>query len=316
MTTQEQSQIQPIVSPTFSISLGNGAVQPKWNLKAKFTDFSQRLDLAPVKFKLVKESSWDLERANLVEPQYKAFLFLIGTRRDHMFVPTQDIDTMWHTHILDTRKYMTDCAQYFGEYIHHYPYLGLEDDKDAERAHKLFTATRVAMFDDLNINVPGLELSDCGSGGGCGGGGGSSCSSGTSCGGGHVSCGGGHHVSCSSGHSGGHDSGHGHGHGGGHSHGDPASSILPIIASCTSPSTTSRTPYIRTPYQPSTPSRSPDRPRQQEKKRGIFRKILGLSPAESDEGASGWYASVTPEFFNQSEYRPDAKALNELSQYH
>jgi hypothetical protein len=48
-------------------------------LRAKFTSFDQSLDLNPIKYKLRKDKDWTLDRANQVEPQYKAFLFLIGS---------------------------------------------------------------------------------------------------------------------------------------------------------------------------------------------------------------------------------------------
>jgi hypothetical protein len=38
-------------------------------LRAKFTSFNQTLDLNPIKYKLMKDKDWTLERANRVEPQ-------------------------------------------------------------------------------------------------------------------------------------------------------------------------------------------------------------------------------------------------------
>jgi hypothetical protein len=110
-------------------------------LRVKFSAFAEQFDLTPVKYKLVKEKDWTLRRAEIVEAQYKAFLFLLGTKEGRFFIPTLDIDEMWHTHILDTRKYMEDCANFFGEYVHHYPYLGLKDGEDEIKAQKLFAAT-------------------------------------------------------------------------------------------------------------------------------------------------------------------------------
>lgn len=39
---------------------------------------------------------------------------------DHL-VPTRDIDTVWHYHILDTHKYASDCKVVFGYFLHHNP---------------------------------------------------------------------------------------------------------------------------------------------------------------------------------------------------
>lgn len=32
-----------------------------------------------------------------------------------------DVDEIWHTHILNTTRYIADCEEYFGYYLHHTP---------------------------------------------------------------------------------------------------------------------------------------------------------------------------------------------------
>src|SRR5277367_5224593 len=217
-------------------------------LRAKFFTFNQSLDLNPIKYKLMKDKDWTLERANRVEPQYKAFLFLIGSKVKAEFVPTFDIDEMWHTHILDTRKYMMDCALHFGEYIHHYPYLGMKDEDDRSRTENLFASTWTTISAALNVKVHNLDVTSCGSGcgHGCGGHG---------CGGGHSSC-----------------AGHG-GHGSHGSHGDDDNSI---ISSCGS---SGGDDAKRKRREPPTPGDSSEAP---EKKRGILQRIFNLSPEAKD----------------------------------
>jgi hypothetical protein len=245
-------------------------------LRAKFTSFNQCLDLNPIKYKLMKDKDWTLERANRVEPQYKAFLFLIGSKVKAEFVPTFDIDEMWHTHILDTRKYMTDCALHFGAYIHHYPYLGMKDAEDRSRAESLFATTCTTIAEAFNINVHDLDATSCG--GGCGGG---SCGGGSGCGGGSCGghgCGGGH-SSCASGHS---DHG-GHGH-----HDNGNGDVTSIISSCGGGGDSER---------------KRRQPEDSDKRPGFWRRIFNLSPMAEK---ADWYASVTPEFFDPTEFRPDA----------
>jgi hypothetical protein len=254
----------------------NPAILPSTmqELRANFTSFTQTLDLTPIKYKLMKDKDWSLQRANQVEPQYKAFLFLIGSRVKAEFVPTFDIDEMWHMHILDTRKYMADCALHFGEYIHHYPYLGMKDAEDRSRAESLFAATCSTIADTLGINIHDLDASSCG--GGCGHGCG-----GHGCGGGHSSCAGGHS-----------DSGSHGGHGTNNDSGD-----VGIITSCGSGGDEQRKRR-----QP--PEDDPN------KKPGFWRRIFNLSPMAEK---ADWYASVTPELFNPTEFRPDALAIQTMS---
>lgn len=80
------------------------------------------LDLADVKRRLCDSEGegWSPEVADLVEQRYKRFLYL-GEQLDFPAVPTRDIDTMFHAHILHTRQYMADCDRLFGHYIHHTP---------------------------------------------------------------------------------------------------------------------------------------------------------------------------------------------------
>jgi hypothetical protein len=265
-------------------------------LKVKFSTFARAFDLTPIKYKLVREKDWTLDRAEMVEAQYKAFIFLMGTKEGRFFIPTLDIDEMWHAHILDTRKYMEDCATHFGEYIHHYPYLGMKDGDDEIRAKKLFMTTCENILDELDIDIRGLKFTCCGGGGGCSGGGSSCSSSSCSSGGGHSGCSSGSHSHCSSGH-------------GGHGHHAPASDTpyIPVASCGTTGDTgsTRRTPE-RSRYTPSKPGRQPDRPPQ---RKGIFRRILGLSPAAADK----WYASVTPHLFAPREYRPGVEELRQLT---
>lgn len=135
----------------------------------------ENLDLAPIKFKMIKEKGWSPETAERVEPLYKAYLMLYAVLPDETHVPSVEIDEMWHAHILDTEKYMADCYNIFGYYLHHFPYLGLRGEEDAQRLDDSFNQTR-ELFQALMGCDPldGVEATGCG-GGGCGGG--SSCSS-------------------------------------------------------------------------------------------------------------------------------------------
>ena len=109
------------------------------------------LDLTPIKRKLMHPTfgeGWSQTKADAMEEQYRRFLYLQVTYPDEQTAPTLDVDTFWHYHILDTVKYAADCAQAFGYFLHHYPYLGLMEDDEpgveiaaAERTGVLYEAT-------------------------------------------------------------------------------------------------------------------------------------------------------------------------------
>lgn len=61
---------------------------------------------------------------------YKKWLIIHACYPELSTAPSEKLDEYWHMHILDTKKYMEDCQFVFGYYLHHYPYFGLEGDKD------------------------------------------------------------------------------------------------------------------------------------------------------------------------------------------
>jgi len=109
------------------------------------------LDLDRIKLKLMHGTSgegWSKGKATATETEYRRFLYLHSAFPDVGIVPTLDIDTFWHYHILDTRKYAADCERAFGHFLHHHPYLGLLDDDEpgieieaAKKTRELYEAT-------------------------------------------------------------------------------------------------------------------------------------------------------------------------------
>jgi hypothetical protein len=91
------------------------------------------LDLDPIKVKLMHAQSgegWSREKADAVEFEYRRFLYLMKKYPHEQSAPLFDVDIFWHYHILDTMKYMQDCDEVFGHYLHHFPYVGLRGEED------------------------------------------------------------------------------------------------------------------------------------------------------------------------------------------
>jgi hypothetical protein len=126
----------------------------------------QAMNLEPVIFKLVYEYGWNLEKALLVEAQYKTFLFMTLTLSEAV-VPTQEIDEMWHNHILDTRLYALHCKEVFGRFIDHFPYFGVRGGNDAQLLKESYKDTvqkfgkYAPIFGATLINLHGTEASQC-----------------------------------------------------------------------------------------------------------------------------------------------------------
>lgn len=109
------------------------------------------LCLDMIKMKLMHRASgegWSQERANAVEREYRRFLYLMKIFPAEETAPSVDVDTFWHYHILDTMQYAADCESLFGYFLHHFPYVGLriEDNADTrgragERMRELYEQT-------------------------------------------------------------------------------------------------------------------------------------------------------------------------------
>lgn len=119
----------------------------------------EQLDLEPIKFKLVKELGYSVDQVQIIEKWYKRFLFLTFRYPEKPIVVAEVIDSFWHQHILDTRKYAEDCQQVFGEFLHHFPYFGLRGDEDQNALLEAYRESLVLMRQEYG-ETPDKELLD------------------------------------------------------------------------------------------------------------------------------------------------------------
>ena len=132
---------------------------------ASFNEFTSNLDLEPIKFSLTQREdgpNWSLNKAETLEVWYRRFLYLSSIYKDKVIVPSKDIDMFWHTHILDTQKYMLDCENLFGRYIHHFPYFGMRGEKDRKHLEKAFCETEKLFLLHFGESPVSAGIADCG----------------------------------------------------------------------------------------------------------------------------------------------------------
>ncbi len=111
-----------------------------------------KLDFSAIKGSLVREEGWTIERADAVEFEYRRFLILAKMFPNERLTPSVDVDAFWHYHILDTRKYATDCEHALGHFLHHSPSM-----KDAEHDQ----AAVMDRMKSLYLSVFGAGEVDC-----------------------------------------------------------------------------------------------------------------------------------------------------------
>jgi hypothetical protein len=80
----------------------------------------KELDMEPIARQLMHDG-WTRQQTMYAISRYLMFLFLVYLHPQMLLVPTQEIDRVWHCHILHTRKYFQDCQRLFGRFIHHEP---------------------------------------------------------------------------------------------------------------------------------------------------------------------------------------------------
>jgi hypothetical protein len=102
------------------------------------------LDLEPIKKSLMRRSAgkgWTQERADDAEREYRRFLCMAKMYADTPIVPLADVEQFWYQHIFDTKKYAADCQRTFGYFLHHFPYIGMRGNEDAEALERIQART-------------------------------------------------------------------------------------------------------------------------------------------------------------------------------
>jgi hypothetical protein len=132
-----------------------------------FEEKLEQLDLEPIAFQLMHsgEGEWTHQRTMQAIAQYRQFLYLIYLYPNRSLVPSQDIDRVWHHHILDTMKYVQDCQMLFGYFVHHFPYFGLRGESDRHSWQAAVEQTQVSFQEhfgmDAAITQESLQFADC-----------------------------------------------------------------------------------------------------------------------------------------------------------
>ncbi len=103
----------------------------------------QEIDLTGIKRRLCAENEWVPKDCDLVEIRYKRFLFLSVVMNGEA-VPVEDVDKMWHMHILsDTEGYMCECKKAVGYVLHHRVDLSIEIKQETPDHKVRFQRTKI-----------------------------------------------------------------------------------------------------------------------------------------------------------------------------
>lgn len=94
-----------------------------WN-RIQAYDLDQPAVSLPFSARLAHENGWTLEFSRQAIEEYKKFIYLICVSSETL-TPSQEVDEVWHLHLVYTRGYWNDfCARTLGREIHHAPTEG------------------------------------------------------------------------------------------------------------------------------------------------------------------------------------------------
>lgn len=93
---------------------------------------------------------------------YIDFIILCIKYPEERIVPTKEIDSVWHAHILDTKSYAKFCEKFVGEYLHHDPSLGNTKESKKE-LDTLFKRTEELWLAEYNYSIIYEEPARCAS---------------------------------------------------------------------------------------------------------------------------------------------------------
>ncbi len=117
-----------------------------------FFDRVNNLDLGEVANKLIFKYQWTAEKTQVAINRYKLFLYLKSVYPARGLVPTSEIDTVWHEHIMiNLIKYNQDCEYLFGYILNHCSAVDSEQNqnKQVHQTHLQTFSTTKALFEDF-----------------------------------------------------------------------------------------------------------------------------------------------------------------------
>lgn len=102
--------------------------------------------------RLARENGWTLEYSIRAIYEYKKFIFLL-TISTHPLTPSDQVDQVWHLHLLYTQSYWDDfCANVLNRKIHHGPTKGGETERT--KYSNWYEKTKELYFETFNSEVP------------------------------------------------------------------------------------------------------------------------------------------------------------------
>ncbi|MDA7921499.1 hypothetical protein N9B73_07065 [Verrucomicrobiales bacterium] len=101
----------------------NAEDQSLWN-RLKAFHIGDETAIFGFEHRLARENGWTVDFAERVIEEYKCFMFL-AVRSGHRVTPSEEIDQVWHLHLVYTQSYWKEfCEETLEHEINHGPTKG------------------------------------------------------------------------------------------------------------------------------------------------------------------------------------------------
>lgn len=118
----------------------------------------KNLDSLPAIASKLQYEGWTKKQTENAIANYIGFLALKQQYPNMEIVPSEEIDRVWHTHILDTQNYGSDCQKAFGKFIHHFPYFGIRGEGDRQNLEAAFARTQALFKEHFGVSLSGSSV--------------------------------------------------------------------------------------------------------------------------------------------------------------
>jgi len=88
-------------------------------------DLISTYDLSPIREKIVKDNALPESIVDEAILEYRKYMILLRIGFQELTMCSQEVDEVWHAHILFTQSYAKFCRQAFGGFVHHDPIINL-----------------------------------------------------------------------------------------------------------------------------------------------------------------------------------------------
>ena len=117
-----------------------------------------QINLNPIRDRFIFKHKWAKERIEKALEDYRKFLYFCVMFPGGHLEPTNDVDQIWHDHILHMKKYESDCHLLCGRTIYHNPFPASKD-AGAKLSDALGQGVVLADCDDTESPVnPACEI--------------------------------------------------------------------------------------------------------------------------------------------------------------